>query len=212
IRKEKPTSRQRERGVSSAELLIVVAIVAVISVVAIPQLGAARRQFRFTGVQNEVATLLRYTRQQAMSQRQAFTFQYDDTNKQIVVIDHETPGTGVLGGAGYPNTAGSRQDRVVSLIGGGMRAEDIVYGRPQGVAAEALDDTANLTALSGGRLNITFQPDGSVRDAANNPVNRALMLYNRQDPQSLAGAISVLGAAGRVKTWRYVHSGNKYVE
>jgi hypothetical protein len=61
-------------------------------------------------------------------------------------------------------------------------------------------------------VNITFQPDGSVIDANGNPVNRALFIYNTQAPTDTAAAISVLGAAGRVKLWRYKSNVNKYVE
>jgi hypothetical protein len=69
-----------------------------------------------------------------------------------------------------------------------------------------------MTALSGTVLNITFQSDGSVTDTAGNYVTRTFYFYNNQIPTQSATAISVLGAAGRVKVWRYSTSASKYVE
>ncbi len=98
-------------------------------------------------------------------------------------------------------------------LGGVVPAADISIGVPSGLSGSStLDDTTTPTSLTGSKLNITFQPDGSVIDAAGNPVNRTLFLYNNRVPTQTAVAISVLGAAGRVKVWRYSSSVNKYAE
>ena len=67
-------------------------------------------------------------------------------------------------------------------------------------------------AGAGGKLNITFQADGSVIDTSEIPLDRALFLFNNAAAQATASAISVVGASGRVKVWRYSLSGNHYVE
>ena len=79
-----------------------------------------------------------------------------------------------------------------------------------------LDDNILMTPLTpagaGGKLNITFQNDGSVIDTLGIPVDRAMFLFNNLAAQSTASAVSVVGASGRVKVWRYSLNGNKYVE
>ena len=47
-----------------------------------------RRLLRSTAVAREIMTQMRYARQLAMSERQSVTFRYDDTTKQITIINH----------------------------------------------------------------------------------------------------------------------------
>lgn len=221
---EKTKSWHSSNGNSVIETLLVVAIAAVLGAVAVPQMISSRRLMRSAALPREVVSQLRFAKQQAMSQRQAFTFQYDDSTKQIKIIDHNNngnatsscniAGTSILADSLYPNTTCSTTVLTVPLGGGAVPAADISIGVPTGLpgSASTLDDTTTQTALTGGKLNITFQPDGSVIDAAGNPVNRTLFLYNNRVPTQTAAAISVLGAAGRVKVWRYSSSVYKYAE
>jgi Tfp pilus assembly protein FimT len=211
-------------GTSVIETLVVIAISAVLGAVAVPQVISARRLMRSAALPREVVTQLRFAKQQAMSQRQAFTFQYDDSTKQIKIIDHNNNGNAttscnvlgkdIVGDPSYPNTACSATVLTVPLGGGPVPAADISIGVPSGLpgSVSTLDDTTTQTSLTAGKLNITFQPDGSVIDASGNPVNRTLFLYNNRAANETAAAISVLGAAGRVKVWRYSSSVNKYAE
>lgn len=185
--------RRTERGFSMIELMIVLATCGVISAIALPQLASMRRVQRAAALPQLVKTELRLARQQALTQRQAMTFRYDDTLKQISIID----------------SAGV-QSRPISLIGDGLVAGDIKYGATPLVTAP-LDDGTTLSSLSSNRIDIAFQPDGSVVGAGGLPVNYALYFYNPNDT-SLASAVSVLGSSGRVKTWRYPGSGNKFLE
>src|SRR5258708_306302 len=75
-----PGSRT-DQGHSLIELLIVFALIGIVTSIALPQLLVQRRLIRSVGITREILTELRLTRQLAMSQRQAFTFQYDNVNK-----------------------------------------------------------------------------------------------------------------------------------
>jgi type II secretory pathway pseudopilin PulG len=218
------------------ELLVVITVVAILSAFAIPAVITQRLLVRSTTLMREVATQLRYARQMSISQRQSVTFQYNDTTKQVRIINHNNnqptvpacnlSRTAILGAAGFPDTACSTVITTIPLTQGGLPSSQISYGIPAGtpplpvgapvIPATKLDDNILLTPLTpagaGGKITITFQSDGSVVDAAGIPLDRALFFFNSSAAQATASAISVVGASGRVKVWRYTLNGNKYDE
>lgn len=197
---EKRAGTKNQKGFSLPELLIVVLIIAIVTVFALPQINSTRRAFRFSGIQRLIAASLGNARQEAMSQRLPITIRYADAEKKMIMH------------GGKFGTLGDVNNQTVELSGSGILSNELVYGRPGGAPAAALADTANLTPLAAGAAAITFQSDGSVIDAANNPQNNALFFYHSQYPNEMAFAISVLGAGGRVKVWRYNRNSNLYVE
>lgn len=86
------------------------------------------------------------------------------------------------------------------------------YGIPAGLPIAPLGDGILMTTLVSSQLNITFQPDGSVIDAAGNPVGRAMFIYNNKASNATASAISIMGASGRIKIWRYDSGANLYAD
>jgi prepilin-type N-terminal cleavage/methylation domain-containing protein len=191
---------RNQKGFSIPELLVVLLIAAIILALALPQIISSRRLMKFASIQRQVASTLTETRQEAMSQRRAVTFRYDNRNKRITIHG------GSFGDFGNAN------NKIVELSGFGITTGEIMYGRPNGVSTAALGDRANLTNLSSNLVNVTFQPDGTVLDASGNPENKALFFYDKKRPVDTAFAVSVLGAGGRVKIWRYSQTVNQYVE
>lgn len=209
-------STTSQRGASAVELVVVLVISGVLSAMAIPQFFNARRQLRAVAIPREIAARLREVRQLAMSQRQPFTFQYDDSTKYISVIDHGpyvAPAT-LFADALFPMTATSVTRSTIPLAVGGIPAGEIAYGIPAGVASGAtpLPDGATLTSLASNKITITFQPEGTVVDATGMPVTRALFFYDTKADVKTACAVSVIGAGGRIKVWRYSQGTSKYVE
>lgn len=213
---------QSARGFTVVEAMIVVAVGAVLCAIAIPQMIAQRRLLRTSAVSREIAVQLRYTRQMALTRRLAFTFQYDNTNKQIRIIGPIPRGAAAIADPSYPNNAGSSVIQTIPLTQSGLPASELSEGVPTtstGLPAGSptipngpLGDGVSRSSLSSGILNITFQPDGSVIASTGAPADRAFFFFNNKAAQNTATAISVLGASGRVKIWRYKTNGNAYVE
>ena len=193
-------NRTKEKGFSLPEVIVVLLIGAILLVLALPQLISSRRLMKFSAMQRQVAASLIEARQEAMSQRRAVTFCYEDRNKQLIIYG------GSFGAFGDP------KNKVHDLTGFGVEAIDLKYGRPSGVSTASLSDSANMTSLSRSMVEITFQPDGSVLDASNNPQNNALFFYHAKYNKDAAFAVSILGAGGRIKVWRFSKGVNAYVE
>ncbi len=193
-------NKNKQNGFSLVELLIVVLVVSIIAVLALPQIMSSRRLFRFAGVQKQVVNVLREARQHALSQRKPITFRYDNANKRIIFF------------GGTFGVAGDANNQIIELAGNGVTADELIYGRPTGVSSAALGDGTNLTTLTANVVDIAFQTDGSVVDSSNNPINKALFFYDTNTPNDTAFAVSILGAGGRAKLWRYSSNVNVYVE
>jgi type II secretory pathway pseudopilin PulG len=213
--------RRPERGFTVAQMVIVVGIIAIIAAIGLPQVIGARRLIRSAGVTREVVGGLRDARQMAISQRRAVTFQYDDDTKNVRLINHGADaggvgisGVGVLNDGSYPDTAGSSVVSSVALTSNGLPASEIGYGVPSvvGTAAYRLTDNTTLVTPTEHKLNITFQPDGTIIDSTGAPHDFAFAFYNTASPRETAAAVSVLGATGRIKAWRYSTSVDKFLE
>jgi Tfp pilus assembly protein FimT len=190
----------REKGFSTIELVIVALIISIVALIAVPQIMNARRLMRFSGLQRQISTTLRNARQEAMSQRTPITVIYDDAAKKMSVS------------GGKFGAVGTQNNTVFNFADEGLATIDVTYGKPSGASASALGDGSNVELLVAGKADITFQADGAVVDAGNNPQNKALFFYESQNPTGMAFAISVLGAGGRVKIWKYASGSNNYVE
>jgi prepilin-type N-terminal cleavage/methylation domain-containing protein len=223
-----PALRERHSsssGFSLAELLIVLIMISIVSAIALPKLVGSSRLIASTGIPREIVTYLRFARQEAITRNVVFTCRYDNQAKTITIINHGErgitydPTTDAM--VRLPGNTAVSADEVadvtveqIPLARARVPANDIAYGRVDGnPATTALDDGATMVTLPTSKLiNITFQPDGSVVNAQNAPLNRSLFLYNQQIQQQSAFAISVLGTTGRIKLWRYNSSANTYAE
>lgn len=192
--------KKNQQGFSLPELVIVLLIAAILTVFALPQIISSTRLFRFSGFQRQVTASLRDARQAAMSQRKPVTLRYDHNKMQLITY------------GGSFGDLGDSKNQIYEITGNGVGKAELKYGRPGGAPTTALSDSTNLTDLDSNAVDITFQPDGSVVDASNNPINKALFFYHSKYPQDTAFAVSVLGAGGRVKVWRYSKGAKVYVE
>lgn len=186
-----------QRGLSVPELIVVLLVVAIISVIALPQILSSTELFGFSGMQREMVSYLREAREQAIAQRKSITFRYDHDKKRVVLY-----------GGRYGNL-GDYSNFVAAFDGSDY---DLDYGLPASVTATALADGTEMSPLSGDVIEITFRSDGSVLDAGDNPRDHALFFFHKKHQRSTAFAVSVLGAGGRIKLWRYSERVDAYIE
>ena len=192
--------KTKQKGFSLPELIIVLLVLAILTVLALPQLITSRQLFAFSNLQRQISASLRDARQEAITQRKPITVRYDDSTAEMVIYG---------GNYGALNDAANQK---IQMLNGGLGKANIVYGRPGGVTSAPLSDGVDLTALNGGIIEFTFQSDGSILNASGNPQNYGLFFYHNKFPQDTAFAVSILGAGGRVKLWRYNNGVSKYVE
>jgi type II secretory pathway pseudopilin PulG len=205
-------------------MLLVIGIMAIAAAFSIPQVIGARRLIRSSGVTRELISGLRDARQMAVTRRRAVTFQFDTATQQVNIIDHGVnvdgmgvSGISVLTDGSYPNTPGSSVARTVSLTESGLPASEIGFGVPAGVSTQSgkLGDNTTIVAassLTSNKLNITFEPDGTIINTTGTTKDVAFSIYNTVDPHDTAAAVSILGATGRIKAWRYSASVDKFIE
>lgn len=196
----KRNKNKNQKGFSMPELVIVLLVLAILVTLALPQIISSRRLFRFSAMQRQIASSLTDARQEAMGQRTPVTFRYDNSTKEIRLY------------GGKYGISGDSKNLFLQMAGSGVAPSDIIYGRPAGVSTAALGDGTNLTDLTSNAVEITFQADGSVINASNNPQNYTMFFYHGKHAEETAFAVSVLGAGGRAKVWRYNKQTNSYVE
>ncbi len=196
----KRTTSNKEKGFSIPELLVVLLILAILAVLALPQIISSQRMFRYSGTQRQFVASLRNARQEAMSQRTPITFRFDESGWRTIIY-----------GGSFGNL-GDQKNTVTEMSGTGLNASDLKYGIPGGISNQNLGDGTNLTGLSNRAVEVTFQADGSVIDSSNNPSDTAMFFYHNLYKKDTAFAVSILGAGGRVKIWRYNQQTNTYVE
>ena len=191
--------KKEQKGLSLPEVIIVLLIIAILVVLALPQISASRRLSRFSGFQRQISTSLNEAKQNALAHKTATTFRYDNAAKRVIIYGGNL---GALGSVG---------NRTTDFADSGLLPEDVVYGYPPGAAA-VLGDGSNITGLSADTVDVTFQADGSVINTGDGAASKALYFYDKFGRKQGAFAISISCADGRMKTWRYSKAINRYIE
>lgn len=200
LNRKKRHNISRQDGISMPEIVIVLLVISIIAVLALPQIISSSRLFRFAGMQREMVSQMREARQQAMTQRKPITYRYDHSQRKVIMY------------GGTYGALGDSKNFVYDFATSGVSKDDIEYGRPSFAPVSSLSDGTNLTNLSSNAIEIAFQADGSVVDASDNPVDTALFFFHKRHQKQTAFAVSILGAGGRIKLWRYSEGVNSYVE
>lgn len=199
----KSTIRNQRRGlkgVSVPEAIVALLVGAIIVVLAIPHFFSIRQLKVFSDFQQKVTLAVSEARSQAIKQKKAVSFRYDEKTGRAFI----------WGGSFGP--VGDARNKQIDMSVEDLDPSDVKFGQPPGITVERLADTARPAKSAGGSVDLTFQPDGTMIDKDNYPDSRAIFFYHDKYRLSSAFAVSVLGGSGRVKSFKYRESVNDYIE
>ncbi len=184
-------SLSHESGFTLVETLAVMAIVAIMTAVALPFIDDAVRKTHEDIAMYNVVQEMRRGRQLALDQRRNHRVTF--TNPRLITITRI--GVGALGEA----------DTIVSRVN---LPSDIDFGR-NGIPVNPDPQIASAAAVSfndNAQTYVDFRPDGSAIDAAGLLALGQVMVCRIGDIQSTR-AITLFGSTGRIKGFRFRGTG-----
>ena len=202
--------RKRQKGFSLIELLIVIAVVFVLSAMAVISTKSMRDTTRANTAMDAVITQIRLARQLAIAKRRNVVVSFVSPNQVQVNIQYltgEPAGTPIQ--AMYLNDA----DKGVTDTSQFMNWSTL-GALPSSGFGNADSSGINITQLSGGTAPcVAFTTTGALvgtpcggagiaNVASTNPANMAVFI-GRPGMPSTARAITVMGSTGRVRTYAW---------
>ncbi len=205
-------TRARSRGFSVVELLMVMAIIAIMIAMALPTIFQARRVYAVDDASTQVIDILQFAQQRALAERQIMRVDIvagtDSTQGTIQVTDQETL------------TAGAGDDVVI-------RSELLPPNQEvtmnTNVALFPLPPRPfnfNHWTWPSGRLRVYFMPDGIVTSDPAAPTllpqSFTLTMYVPISPGNpdleLTSGITLFGPTGSVRAWGYDPASGEFEE
>jgi Tfp pilus assembly protein FimT len=172
-----------ERGVSAAELLLVVGLVGILSAMAVMQMNRSRPGLRGDGAMRVVLAQMRTARELAISERRYMRVVFTNVN-QMDILREEVPGPATT-------PRGSR------LLEGGIQFA-LVSGVP-----DTPDSFGATSAIAFGVVtDIKFSPDGTLVNENGQSINGSVFLAIPTVKDSVR-AVTVLGSTGRIRGYRW---------
>jgi prepilin-type N-terminal cleavage/methylation domain-containing protein len=158
--------QQGSRGYSLAELLTVVAIIGIISMVALPTFLQVIPQYRIRGAASEMAASLRLIRSKAVSTRTNWRMTVDPTNDQYWLENEPVTGSGTwspIGESGKPvATTGAWKKSVgVDLLPAGANIL-VTFDRGGEANASSIVVGVNNSFVKYNRYTINVQSSGNI--------------------------------------------------
>ncbi|MGH9468812.1 MAG: pilus assembly FimT family protein [Terriglobia bacterium] len=175
-------SRNREAGFSLVEILVTIAIMAVVSGIAAAIMTNVIPAVHADSSLQLIETQLRQARQGALDQRRNFIVTFRGTN-EITVQRQELDGS-------------------LTLVADYFLGEDVTYALIPTVP-DTPDGFGNSLAVNfAGGSALTFLGDGTAVDSSNRLVNGTVFM-GILGSVTTARAVTVMGATGRIKGYSY---------
>jgi prepilin-type N-terminal cleavage/methylation domain-containing protein len=185
---------EAHHGFTLLELLLVVALIGVISAIAVPVTDSFVRTARADSAVSAATNALDIAHDRAVSERRNFVLTFVDPNR-IQLGRQEINGAGVV--------TGTTQVEEFTVEGGQTFLR--FSGMPDTPDAFGGASAASFT----GTLPVMFTSDGSLVDANGDVVNGTIFLGIPGQPLT-ARAVTVFGVTGLVRHWKW--RGSRWME
>ena len=170
-------------GFSAVEILIVIAMMAILSAFAIPSLSSAMRDMQFAADTQNISSALNYTRLKAKSLMNPYRVAFDLGNNRWSVQKYNS-------GTGNWDTEQDTND-----LSRGFSGSGIAFAAESGSAPGTFPDTSSST--------ITFNSQG-IPVSGTTPTANNIVYISRSDTDFYAVTVAL---TGKVQVWKKTGDG-----
>ena len=213
--------REAESGFSVVELIVVLAVIAVLSALSLPYIVNYKKVYKSEDQALKVIDLMREAGQMALTRRRTMRLEIDLTDNAILLIDERNPD---------PVTLNNQPDMQLKKIPLEMTKDIRVDIIPSGVSkpnppnyndiaftTDSVGHLAGATTVTGHSVWVArFKSDGSVVTNADVPVSANIYVWppvssGSSTPRSNleVRAITMFGGSGAIRYWK--HDGTNFV-
>jgi prepilin-type N-terminal cleavage/methylation domain-containing protein len=190
------SARGTARGFSLIELLMVVAIIAVLGGIAMGVTANVVRSAKGKSGAQQLASILKRHREMAISRRRNIEIAFTAPNR-IQTQQRAVPNP--------PAPLGPSTPLEDTRLEG-----QITYNKFAGIALDTPDLFGSPAAINvGATLPVMFTSEGMFTDANGDPVN-ATILLGIPNQTSTASAITIIGTTATIRVWKW--DGSKWVQ
>jgi len=194
-----------QAGYSLVELMIVTGILAVVTGMAVIQIGSTREGLNGDGAMRVVVSQMNQAKQLAITQRRNMVVTFANDNS-VQIIREEVPGPATTTLSSVPFEGGLTMLKINAL--GDPPAPEL----PAPAGSALLPSVTASTAVRFGATTTAarFSPEGTFIDQDGNALNGTLFVALTNQVMS-ARAITIFGSTGRIRAFRWDGSSWKVV-
>ena len=174
---------QSDVGFTVLELMMTMVIIGIVSAISLVQIGAVRQSLNGDSGMRAVLAQLNLAREMSIADRRTIQLQFVGTNTLQIIRNEVPAGTTMLSSAVF-------EGGVQYALTPGVPDTPDAFG-----SAQAVD--------FGVALSVCFNSDGTLVDERGRTINGTIFLQVRGGTARSVRAITVLGATGRIRAYRW---------
>lgn len=207
-------SRERSRGFSLIELIVVLGVIALMAAISVPYLVNYRKVYRTDDQAQRIVDLMNEANQLALTRRRTFRFQINVTRNSAQIVDENGTIQGNL--IKEVKLEPTTEVRMNAIPTGVTRPNPPNYANAV-FANDSIGYREGVTTVLGNNMWIArFRRDGSVVDSTNNLLSATVFIWppaaaTGTTPRNLkeVRALTMFGGSGAIRYWK--HNGTTFV-